>query len=86
MITGRRFFPALLTGPFSSGLHAALDFAIAACLVAAGASWTRGSSRNAALGKAEVTEEDARQPVDVIVVSEAATARGKGDRRTVRLT
>ena len=44
-ITGRRFFPALITAPFKSGLHAAFDFAIAACLVAAAASWTRGDSR-----------------------------------------
>ena len=42
VLTGRRFFPALITGPFSSGLHAAFDFAIAACLVAAAASWSRG--------------------------------------------
>ena len=41
-LTGRGFFPALITGPFSSGLHTAFDFAIVACLVAAAASWTRG--------------------------------------------
>jgi hypothetical protein len=32
VLTGRRFFPALIAGPFASGLHAAFDFAIAACL------------------------------------------------------
>jgi MFS family permease len=42
VLTGRGFFPALITGPFSSGLHAAFDFAIAACLAAAGMSWLRG--------------------------------------------
>ena len=41
-LTNRSFFPHLITGSFTSGLHAALDFAIAACLVAAGASWLRG--------------------------------------------
>ena len=41
-LTGRRFFPGLITRPFSSGLHTAFDFAIVACLVAAAASWTRG--------------------------------------------
>ena len=41
-LTGHRFFPRLIAAPFSSGLHAAFDFAIAACLVAAAASWTRG--------------------------------------------
>jgi len=43
-LIGRSFFPGLITGPFSSGLHAAFDFAIVACLVAAAASWTRGDS------------------------------------------
>jgi len=37
-LTGRSFFPSLIAGPFGSGLHEALDFAIGACLVAAGAS------------------------------------------------
>jgi MFS family permease len=41
-LTGRQFFPALISGPFGDGLHAALDFALVACLVAAGASWLRG--------------------------------------------
>ena len=42
VITGRRFFPALISVPFRQGLHAAFDFAIVACLVAAWASWLRG--------------------------------------------
>jgi MFS family permease len=42
VITGRRFFPTLISGPFRQGLHAAFDFAIATCLVAAAASWMRG--------------------------------------------
>ncbi len=41
-ITGRSFFPHLISTPFRQGLHAAFDFAIVACLVAAGASWLRG--------------------------------------------
>ena len=41
-LTSRSFFPHLITGPFQSGLHEAFGFAIAACLVAAGASWLRG--------------------------------------------
>jgi hypothetical protein len=31
-----------MSKPFSDGLHEAFDFAIAACLIAAGASWLRG--------------------------------------------
>jgi len=42
-LTGHAFFPQLISGPFHQGLHAAFIFAIAACLVAAGASWMRGA-------------------------------------------
>jgi MFS family permease len=41
-LTGRQFFPQLISGPFQAGLHTAFAFAIAACLVAAIASWSRG--------------------------------------------
>ena len=41
-LTGRSFFPGLISAPFRVGLHAALDFAIVASLLAAGASWLRG--------------------------------------------
>ncbi|MGA3148990.1 MAG: MFS transporter [Acidimicrobiales bacterium] len=42
ILTGRGFFPSLISAPFRAGLHAALDFAIVASLLAAGASWLRG--------------------------------------------
>ena len=42
-LTGREFFPHLISGPFQSGLHIAFAFAIGACLVAAIASWSRGT-------------------------------------------
>jgi MFS family permease len=42
-LTGPTFFPHLISGPFSAGLHAAFGFAIAACLVAAVTSALRGS-------------------------------------------
>jgi MFS family permease len=41
-ITGRSFFPKLISGPFSTGLREAFTFAAGACVVAAGASWMRG--------------------------------------------
>jgi MFS family permease len=41
-LTGRSFFPQLISAPFRSGLHAAFAFAIMACLVAAVASSLRG--------------------------------------------
>lgn len=41
-IRGRGFFPHLIAAPFRSGLDEAFAFAIAACLVAALAFWSRG--------------------------------------------
>jgi MFS family permease len=41
-LTGRSFFPRLISGPFHSGLVEAFTFALVACLVAAAASWMRG--------------------------------------------
>jgi MFS family permease len=41
-LTGRSFFPHLISGPFQSGLHEAFLFAIIACLIAAAASLMRG--------------------------------------------
>ncbi len=61
-LTGRSFFPSLISGPFGSGLHTAFDFAIGACLAAAGMSWLRG-------GKYHYQEEAApeAQPSDAKV-------------------
>ena len=42
LITGRSFFPNLISAPFRTGLRAAFAFAIAACLLAAAASLMRG--------------------------------------------
>jgi MFS family permease len=41
-LTGRAFFPQLISPPFMTGLRAAFDFAIGACLLAAVASILRG--------------------------------------------
>jgi MFS family permease len=41
-LTGRSFFPQLISGPFADGLAVAFGFAIAACLVAALVSVLRG--------------------------------------------
>ena len=48
-LTGRSFFPQLITGPFSDGLTAAFWFAIVACLIAAVASWFTGTRGRAAV-------------------------------------
>jgi len=44
VLTGREFFPQLISKPFADGLDTAFDFAIVACLIAAGASLLRGGS------------------------------------------
>jgi len=55
-LTGRSFFPELISQPFRAGLHEAFAFAILACLVAAGASLLRG-------GKFQYTEPPSEQQV-----------------------
>jgi hypothetical protein len=42
VLTGRSFFPHLISAPFRHGLHEAFAFAIVACLIAAVASFSRG--------------------------------------------
>jgi MFS family permease len=42
VVTGRSFFPHLISSPFRSGLHEAFVFSIVACLIAAAASLMRG--------------------------------------------
>ncbi len=58
VLTGRGFFPGLISAPFRAGLHAALDFAIVASLLAAAASWLRG-------GKYVYTEPNQPSPETV---------------------
>ena len=54
-LTGRSFFPHLISAPFGVGLHYAFDFAILCSLVAAGASWLRGSKY--VHGQSDVADE-----------------------------
>jgi hypothetical protein len=63
------FFPQLMSQPFSDGLHEAFDFAIAACLIAAAASWLRG-------GRYVHGEEEQARPVVASVEGEMALADG----------
>jgi hypothetical protein len=44
LVTGRSFFPHLISGPFQNGLHATFAFSIIACLLAAAASLMRGGN------------------------------------------
>jgi hypothetical protein len=59
-LTGSGFFPALISGPFQAGLHVAFGFAIAACLIAAVASLSRGTRYVAA--DLEEAPREATQP------------------------
>jgi MFS family permease len=56
-LTGRSFFPSLISQPFHDGLVVAFGFAIAACLVAAGASWLRGKKYVYPEDSADTAEE-----------------------------
>jgi MFS family permease len=62
ILTGPKFFPHLISGPFREGLHTAFVFAIVACLIAAAASLMRG-------GRYEHVEESAP---DVALTARAA--------------
>jgi hypothetical protein len=44
VLTGRSFFPHLISAPFRNGLHEAFLFAVVACLIAAAASLLRGGN------------------------------------------
>jgi hypothetical protein len=44
-LTGRTFFPNLISAPFRSGLHEA-SLAVIICLIAAAASWSRARRRS----------------------------------------
>ena len=62
VITGRQFFPHLISSPFHTALVYAFLFAIVACVVAAAASLMRG-------GKYVHVEEVAVDPLDIEVAA-----------------
>jgi MFS family permease len=68
-LTGRSFFPQLISDPFASGLEVAFGFAIVACLIAAAASWLRGGKYH----WSEPGEPGLAQPADEL--SAAAPGR-----------
>ena len=69
LLTGRSFFPRLMTGPFSDALTAAFTFATIACLVAAVASVLRG-------GKYHWVEDAPAAALPETSVAEQAVAGG----------
>ena len=73
LLTGRSFFPALISDPFRSGLHIAFTFSIVACLIAAAASWSRGR-RYVAAEHEHTTSEPVAGPDEAEAEAETAEA------------
>jgi MFS family permease len=63
-LLGHSFFPTLIGSSFRAGLHAALDFAIVASLLAAAASWVRGAKEDGPAPRVSVDDIDT---VDAII-------------------
>jgi MFS family permease len=61
VLTGRTFFPHLISAPFRSGLHSTFIFSAVACLIAAAASLMRGERRR--LAPTEVTDAQGLEPL-----------------------
>jgi hypothetical protein len=70
-LTGRSFFPSLISGPFGDGLTFALVFAAACCVVAALASLLRGGKYAYQAPDAAVAAEPVGDDVDGGPVAEA---------------
>jgi MFS family permease len=62
-LTGHKFFPSVVAGPFAGGIHAAFYFAAGCCLLAAVASWLRGP---------RYVHSDVTVPVEGAELAEAA--------------
>ncbi len=59
-LTGKTFFPDLISGPFMHGMHITFAFSLVMMLVAAGASWLRG--KRYVYEEGEATETQNRAP------------------------
>jgi MFS family permease/cytidylate kinase len=68
VITGHSFFADLVSGPFHHGLTIVFTFAVVMCLIAAAASWLRGSKAAVAAGAARA------EPSRAVVAAGAAQA------------
>ena len=70
-LTGRSFFPHLISGPFDKGLKMAFDFAAVCCLFGAGASFLRGGKylhREDGGGAPFETAQEAIAETDAVLV------------------
>ncbi|HEY6538885.1 MAG TPA: MFS transporter [Candidatus Dormibacteraeota bacterium] len=81
-LTGRSFFPHLISGPFMNGLHEAFDFAMGACALAAVASWLRGGRyiHGETTGSPVLAfNSPPSQPAEVLAASELGPDAVSGD-------
>jgi hypothetical protein len=77
VLTGRSFFPHLMSSPFSTALTYAFTFSFVACLVAAGASWLRGGKYHYTETRAE--GRPAAAPAPIPAPDAEATIDGTAD-------
>jgi MFS family permease len=73
LLTGRAYFPSLISGPFRSGLNVAFGFSIAACLIAAAASWSRGKRYVATEPDSGAARELGQADLDAEIDTDIAT-------------
>jgi hypothetical protein len=85
-VSGREFFPHLITTPFHDGLGVAFGFAIAACVIAAIASALTGrpkepDARSEPLGSelAAVAGEGGFEPSELVIPDMAEDAKESAD-------
>jgi MFS family permease len=74
-LTGRSFFPHLISAPFRTGLHEAFAFSIVACAVAAVASWSLGKRYVHDDTQAAVADATITAPLPHTPAQPATTAR-----------
>jgi MFS family permease len=88
-LTGRQFFPNLITGPFHDGIGVAFGFAIAACVIGAVASALTGRRRPPRAGHESLGSELAAvaaegsgiEPSELVVPDMVADANEAADKR-----
>ena len=87
LLTGRSFFPALISGPFHSALGEAFTFALIACLVAGLASLLRGGKYHWSAAEETVDEPGDDLGIEPAMITDAEVAgpgAGSGSRRPRR--
>jgi hypothetical protein len=83
VLTGRSFFPRLMSGPFASALSTAFTFSFIACLVAAAASWLRGGKYHYT-DRAEPAEPGRPAPAATAIAPSRSRARARHTLRARR--